>query len=243
MHRSTLIFFCLTLACSFVKGQSVFNGRVLEFKTRIALRGVRVENLNNNLKGITAGDGSFNIGARVGDLIVFRAFAYKPDTLLLTTMYSREVFMTPQTNVLNEVRITDSSGRTSVAEKNTKLAFDPQFHGQTVYAHRDKDGLFDGGATIRMHYFTKDDRDKRKANQRASDLRKAEEIERIYVASNIEKFVPLKGVDMDNFLLLYTPDVKTYTATTYDLTGYLNMCYKEWQTLTPDQKKAGQIFK
>ena len=243
MHRFVLIFCCFLLAGSTVRAQSVFSGRVLENKTRIALRGVRVENLNNKLKGITAGDGTFSIGAKVGDLIVFKAFAYQPDTVLLTTMYSREVFLTPQTNMLNQVNITDSSGRSSQAEKNAKLGYDKEFHGQTVYAHRDINGNFDGGATIRMHYFTKDDRNKRKASQKAADRKKEEEIERIYVASNIETYVPLKGVDMDNFLLLYTPDVKTYTAKSYDFVSYLNMCYKEWQTLTPEQKKAGQIFK
>jgi hypothetical protein len=46
---------------------------------------------------------------------------------------------------------------------------------------------------------------------------------------------------MDDFLLLYTPDVKEYTDKRFDLVPYLSACYQNWQTLTPEQKKAGNV--
>jgi hypothetical protein len=240
VFKSLLIIFCCLLSVLTIKAQTVFNGRVFENKTRIALRSVRVENLNNDLKAITGEDGRFSIGAKVGDLLVLKGFSYQTDTLLLTDMHDKEVFLQPQTTMLNQVTITDSSGRTANANKNMKFV-DPEFHGQTAVYQRDKEGNYDGGVTLRLHYFTKDERDKKKAAMKDKDRATSEHISQIFTADNISKYVPLKGDDMNNFLLLYTPEVETYTNKDFNLLAYLNACYKEWGTLTPEQKKEGQV--
>src|ERR1035437_4161611 len=148
MLRYLLIFFCCLAYFSSLQAQSVFNGRVFENKSRITLHGVIIQNLNNKLKAISDESGRFSIAAKVGDLLVLKQFAYQPDTLLLTDMHDREIFMEPQRTVLNQVTVTDTSGRTSAATKNMILPYDPEFHGQTVVYHRDPKGDYDGGIII-----------------------------------------------------------------------------------------------
>ncbi len=242
MLRSTLIIVVFLLFSLRLHAQTVFSGRVLENKTRIALHGVIIENLSNKLKTITPGDGRFSIAAKPGDLLVFKVFAYKPDTVLITDMHDREILLQPMTTMLDQVTITDTSGRTLNANKNTKLPYDPEFHGQTFVYHRDDKENYDGGVIARIHYFTKDDNDKKKAAQKLQDIKISEHISSVFTPENISQFIPLKGQDMDNFLLLYTPDVKTYTGKDFNFLSYINASYKAWQKLTPDERKAGQIF-
>jgi hypothetical protein len=221
-------------------GQSVFSGRVLEYKTRIPLASVRIQNLTNGLKSISLKDGQFGIAAKPGDLVVFTSFAYQPDTVLITDMHAREIFMAPKTNVLNQVNITDTSGR-AVAGPNL-VPYDPMFHGQAVVYQRDANFNAVGGIAVRLHYWTKDERQKRKAAQSVKDREISERISAIFKPASISNYVPLKGTDMDDFLLLYTPEVKEYTDKKFALVPYLNACYQNWQTLTPGQRKAGEIF-
>jgi hypothetical protein len=231
---------CLLFACT-LHAQTIFSGRVFEFKTRIALHGVIVTNLNNKLRGITGDDGRFSIAAKPGDMLVLKGFSYQPDSVLLTDMHDKEIFLTPQTTLLNQVTITDSSGKTSNAAKNMILPVDPDFHGQALVYHRDALENYDGGVTLRLHYFKGDEHKKKKAAQTAREIKISEEISRVFSADNISMYLPLKGEDMTNFLLLYTPEVDTYTNKKFNLLAYLSACYKEWGTLTPEQKKEGQV--
>jgi hypothetical protein len=241
MIRNLLIICFCFLGILTARGQSVFSGRVLESKTRVVLHAIRVENLNNKLKTITADDGQFAIAAKPGDLLVFNGFAYQPDTLLITDMHAREIFMEPKTTLLNQVTITDTSGRAK-ANPNAVQHYDPQFHGQAVVYQRDENLNYKGGIAIRLHYWTKDEHKKRKAAQTAKERETSEHISSIFTPLNVSNYVPLKGADMDNFLMLYTPDVKEYTDKRFELIPYLNACYQNWQTLTPEQRKAGDIF-
>jgi hypothetical protein len=241
IKNALIVCFCLlgTLAAS---GQSVFSGRVLEDKTRITLHDVRIENLTSKLKTISMNDGSFNIAAKVGDVLVFSAFSYQADTLLITDMHAREVFLLSKTTVLKGVTITDTSG-TAKANPNAVQHYDPDFHGQAVvYQRDDRFKKPKGGIIIRLHYWKRDEHLKGKAAQSAKDRETSERISAVFTPLNIGNYVPLKGADMDHFLLLYTPDVKEYTDKKFQLAPYLSACYENWQTLTPEQKKAGEIF-
>ncbi len=54
----------------------------------------------------------------------------------------------------------------------------------------------------------------------------------------------MKGADLDSFLtFIYTPQIKVYNSKDFNLLAYLNTSYKAWLTLSPEQRKAGQIFK
>jgi len=235
-----IIFFCLLFGIT-ANAQSVFSGRVLENKTRIVLRSIRIENQTTKVKTITDERGQFFITAKIGDILIFNGFAYQPDTVLITDMHAREIFMEPKKNMLNQVNITDTSGMAK-ANRGAFLPPDKMFHGQAVVNQRDNNLNEIGGIAIRLHYWSKDEKQRRKAAQSAKDRATSEQISKIFTPLNISQYVPLKGEDMDNFLMLYTPDVKEYTDKRFALVPYVSACYQNWQTLTPEQKRAGDIF-
>ena len=220
MLRRSLLVFCLVLGAFSVHAQAVFTGRVFEDKTRIALNNIRVLNLNTRQTAVTTSDGSFVVNAKVGDKILFKGYSYLPDTLLLTDLLAKEIYLVPEKTMLNQVNITDTSGRTGAATKNMAYV-DPQFHGQTVVDHRDKDGNIDGGITLRLHYFTRDASNKRKAEQKAGDRKVIEQINQVFVPENIGKYVPLKDEDLKNFIVLYIPEVVVYTNKDFNLVSFI----------------------
>lgn len=241
MVKNVLVIFICMLYGINANAQSVFSGRVLENKTRIVLRSIRIENQTTKVKTITDERGQFFINAKIGDILIFNGFAYQPDTVLITDMHAREIFMEPKKNMLNQVNITDTSGMAK-ANAGAFLPPDKMFHGQLIANQRDNNLNEIGGIAIRLHYWSKDEKQKRKAAQSAKDRVISEQISQVFTPANISQYVPLKGADMDNFLLLYTPDVKEYTDKRFALLPYVNACYQNWQTLTPEQKKAGDIF-
>jgi len=241
MRQSLLITLCF-IFCGFgLHAQTVLNGRVFENKTRIALQGVTVEDLSSKQKATTGDDGRFSIAAKPGDLLVLKSFGYQTDTLLLTDLHDQEIFLDPQRTELKQVTISDSSAKATQAAKNMQY-FDPQFHGQTMVYHRNIKKEFDGGIILRMHYFKGDENKKNKALEKEHQLMLYDEISTIFTADNISHYLPLKDAELNNFLSLYTPDIKVYNTKDFDLLEYLNTSYKTWLTLTPEQRKAGQIF-
>jgi hypothetical protein len=240
MRRSLFITLCCVLFAVTLRAQTVLNGTVFENKTRIPLRGVIVENLSNKLKAITADNGRFSIAAKTGNLLVLKSFGYQTDTLLLTDLHDNEIFMEPQRTELKQVTISDSSENATQAAKNMQY-YDPQFHGQTMVYHRNKEKQFDGGIILRMHYFKGEESKKKKAWEKEQQRMLNDEISTIFTADNISHYLPVKDADLANFLLLYTPDIKVYNSKDFNLLEYLNTSYKTWLILTPDERKAGRI--
>jgi hypothetical protein len=238
MLRHLLLIFiccCVTVAAF---AQNIQNGIVFENKTRVALPGVMIENPNNGKHTLTDKTGKFIITAKVGDKLLFTGSFYRPDTLLITDLRPKEVFLAPKQTTLNEVKVTNVELKTRKGEYT-----DPAFHGQAVVYHRDKNGNYDGGITVRLHWWDKDNKKRKKQEEFIRNEEVQDEIAEVFSADNIARYVPLKEPGLDNFILLYIPSVKTYTNKDFNLVSYLNVSYKKYLELSPDQQTAGQLNK
>jgi hypothetical protein len=214
-------------------GQTIQTGVVFENKTRVTLQGVKVENMGTHKVFITDKSGIFNIEGKTGDVLVFSSSFYRADTVLLTDNKPMEIFLVPQHNMLNQVNVTATEA------KHTGSFQAPDFHNQTVVYQRDpKTGYYKGGVAIRLHYFKKDE--KRKAKQAAflKDQQQQDEIAKVFNAENMAKYLPLKGKDMDDFLILYTPSTKYYFSAAFNLVGYLDTSYKAFLKIPADKRNT-----
>jgi hypothetical protein len=213
-------------------GQTAQNGFVFENKTRVALQGIKVENLSTHGVRLTDKAGAFSIDGKAGEILVFSGGFYKADTILLTGNKALEVFLTPQHNMLGEVKVTS----TEATHAGSFLA--PEYHNQTVVYQRDKNGNYKGGVAFRLHYFKKDE--KRKAKQAAflQDQQQQDEVAKIFNADYIAKYLPLKDKDMDDFLILYTPKPEVYFATGFNLAAYLDTSYKAFLKIPADKRNT-----
>jgi hypothetical protein len=231
-------YWCLVVLCfaglsAFAQG--TFSGRVFENKTRIPLSNIWVENLGNKRNTLSDKSGKFVLPAKAGDLVLFRGFGYKNDTVLVTRLGGTEIFLEPQKIELSQVNIST----TELAKKFKD--YDPEFHGQPIVYHRDRKGNLDGGINIRVHYWKKGERDKAKLEKKLRDFDTMDRIHEIFTRQTIRKYVPLDGDELDNFISLYTPSVTVFTRNDFNLLVYLSDSYKQYQALTPDKRKPAAL--
>ncbi|RFZ83325.1 hypothetical protein DYU05_14415 [Mucilaginibacter terrenus] len=219
---------CLCLFSLVTKAQ--FKGRVLENNTRIGLSNVWIENLRNKQNTLSDKNGNFNLPAKVGDLVLFKAFAYQTDTLLVIKLSNTEVFLEPQQIQLNQVNVVTT-------EVKKILSSDPLLQNETVRYHRDAKGRLDGGLTFRLFYWKKPERDRAKLEKKLHEFEVVDRINAVFTPQIISRYVPLKGEELDNFINLYTPTVKVFTNEEFNLLNYLNTSYKKFQELSPDKRK------
>jgi hypothetical protein len=225
--------FCLAGPVVFAQG--IFTGRVLEYKTRIGLGNIWIENLSNKQNTLSDKSGKFALPAKNGDLVLFKGFSYQNDTVLVTSLNGAEIFLAPQNIELSQVNI-------STTELDKQLRkYDRQFRNQAVVYHRDSKGNYDGGVSIRLHYWKKGERDKAKLEKKLRDFDTLDEIHELFTPQTVGKYVPLTGDEMDNFISLYTPSVKEFTRKDFNLVAYLSDSYKKYQALPEEQRKPRPI--
>src|ERR1700761_2969505 len=93
LFRISLIGLLFIVFTSSASAQSTLSGRVFEYKTRIPIGGAKVENINTHAIVTTDTGGRFTIPASRRDLIVYSAFSYKTDSVLVTSLNYKEVFL------------------------------------------------------------------------------------------------------------------------------------------------------
>src|ERR1700758_11969 len=106
MIRPLVLFIVFLLFTGFVHAQDALTGRVYEGKTNNFMPGVTVRNIKNGAGAVSDRTGGFSISAKVGDLIVFSAISYAPDTLFVKDLRYIEIRLVPQGKMLNEVKVT-----------------------------------------------------------------------------------------------------------------------------------------
>ena len=222
----------LLLAFCEAYAQIPLTGKVYELNTHVTLPQIKVQNTNTRDNTLTNETGVFNIKAKPGDILILTGFAYQPDTVVVVNARYLEIYLKPQTNHLKEVKVQD------IATKTGSLK-DPNLQNQTVVYQKDETGNYKGGIAIRFGY-GKSSKEK-KDEQRAYNEEVTKEIDQAFAPDNISKYVPLKGIDLKQFIDLYRPTIKEFKATNFDLTLYLNECYKKFVLLPPDQRKLPSL--
>jgi hypothetical protein len=214
--------------CLKANAQATLQGRVYEYKTHIHLQSVRVTNLNTRQFTTTDTAGIFYIYAKPGDLLAFKAYSYQPDTVSIINKNHLEIFLTPISNMLNEVKV-------SVPEAKTGSLKDPTLTGAPVVYQRDANGNYKGGIALRFGY-GKDKKaihSKQLTDEEAAD----EKIDEAFNEQTVGKTIPLKGQELKDFVLMYRPDIKTFKTPGFNMTVYLNDSYKKYIALPPDKRK------
>lgn len=229
-----ILLFCFLASTAF--GQKKFKGRVFENETRIGLSDVFIENTTNKQSVFTDAKGRFSITAKVGDILTFKGFAYQHDTVLITDLNEKEIFLIPKKNQLAQVNITTTE------TSNMNTYYDPLYHGQTMVYQRDKKGYATGGIVLRMWYWKKDEKKKAKLQKQLKDFETMDKIAAVFNAKSLSRYVPLEGQDMQNFISLYTPSIKAYTKSNFELIPYLNDCYKKYQDLPADKRSPEPLL-
>jgi hypothetical protein len=216
--------------------QDKISGRIFEHKTTVALFGIKVENLKTHNTAVSDSTGRFSISANVGDYISFSGFAYQIDTVYIASLKYLEVSLEPKQNMLKEVKVMNTEtklGNLTAPPPPAPLG------GQTVRYQTDGAGNETGGLKIMLFDSNSNEKKKERDHKIAADEDKHLEIYNIFKPKNLKNYVPITDTtEMDNFIILYTPDIATYYSSEFNLTVYLNDCYQKFLDIPEADRRS-----
>ena len=226
-------FFFLFISTTYA--QDNLTGRVYEDKTKVALPGIVIKNLKTQSTTISDRTGAYSIPAHIGDLVVFSAFSYAPDTLYVTAVKYTEIVMVLKSNMLNEVKVTGQEIKLGNLKAAPTLS---PINSQGLTYSTDSKGNYTGGLTA--HIFDSHSAEKKRQHnaQFTKDQQVKDKIAAIFSPEGLKDYVPLEGQEMQNFIVTYTPDIKTYTDPNFNLAIYINTSYQEFMKIPEDERKS-----
>lgn len=237
MYKYVIVFLLCLIAKTTLAQR--MEGRVYEEKTHNGLPNITVTNLRTQQQTQTLKYGAFIINARVNDMLLFTGIGFKPDTILLTDVHAKEVYMTPIATQLAEVKI---QGQSQANQQAFAMPKDRDFHNQTLQYQMDDTGGYKGGVSLRIWSSKKGERDRKKEAAMLHNDAISSDIAKAFDPDNIAKFLPLKDKELEGFVVRYTPNVATFTDPAFNYTAYLNKCYKEFMQLPAEERVKTDIF-
>lgn len=203
------------------------------------LQKVLVRNLNNQKVVITGAAGQFTIQASKGDLLEFSLPGYHTDTLYLTSLVSKTIYLPSQSNALKEVKIQSTKVSSDLRLK------DPNARGFSRVSGIQPKGNIGraGGLGISIDG---NRAKKEKAKVEALELKSAyeTEINQYFNEEHVGNLIKLKGQELKDFINFYRPTVervKSDDPFNYDF--YIAQAYQSWLKLPPDQRKLPPMQK
>lgn len=226
--------FCLLLMPVFTWAQTYITGNVFDNEQRnLPLQGVAVRNLATKALVVTDKDGRFALQAKTGDLLSFGLAGYQTDTLFLTNLFAKNIYLRITVNTLNTVNVTTTKVSPFLDVKDVEAVA-----ARRVDASKNK-----GGLRLNLGYGKW-----RKQQAKEQELEEAaainEEISNNFNKAIIQKLVNYKEKDLDDYIGLYRPTVEQVkTDKPFDYTYYIATTFYEWKKLPAEARKLSPLPK
>ena len=215
----------LVIIAGSVSAQGLLKGTVYESANGNKLPDVFIRNMNNKQLGITDKDGNFSIKAQTGNLLIFESPGYVSDTLYLIDLEPKKIQLVTKTITLREVTV-----------NSTRQAFDPHKEYPEIYT---KSKLYVLSPTT---WFGKEAKDARRLKRYFKREEEERRIDAVFTRTYVGSIVPLKGVELDDFMLMYRPSYSFIKGNdNVSLAVYINDSYKKYLALPPEKRKPQSL--
>lgn len=231
MLRHLFFFFAISLLFNVALYAQEIKGTVADRNTRELQEYVEVFNLNNQQKTVTNKKGEFKIQAAVNDVLVFIQPGYTPDTLFLINLKPVRRYLAPNLYDLSTVVIKG-------------LAFNPEVEYADAYraAKAFNTGVNRPLAFSPLTYFSKKGISGRKFKRRMKSELVERKIDQRFNNAAVQAICPLKGAELDCFMVMYRPTFKDLDRMDTDrLKLYLMDAYKEFKALPAEKRKLPSL--
>ncbi|MGV8880438.1 MAG: hypothetical protein ACOH2A_15580 [Sphingobacteriaceae bacterium] len=227
MQRWRIVFpFYFLSGIAGAHAQTVFTGTVYESDSNVRLSNVFVKNLTNKTIVLSDASGKFTIRAATSQLLVFSSPGYVSDTLFLTDLKPRRIYLPTKGILLKDVRVTASG------------AFNPKEDYAQVYRRAKITGLSPS------QIFGKDARRARRFKRFLDRDEQQRKIDAIFNKKLVSDYLPLKGRELEDFMFLYRPTYQAVKNISRDaLALYLNDCYKKFMVLPAEKRVISALIK
>lgn len=219
--------------------QTGISGAVFDYENKnVPLQKVTIRNLNNQKVVLTGAAGQFTITANKGDLLELTLPGYHVDTLFITDMQSKTIYLPSQSTNLKEVRIRSAKLSNDLNLKNptnapkaTRVSGIPPTRN---VGRAGGIGLSFGGG--------KEKRERAKVQRLEEATYYEDEINQYFSEEHVSDLIKLKGEDLKNFIEMYRPSVARVRGdTTFNYDFYIAQAYQTWLKLPVDQRKLPPV--
>jgi hypothetical protein len=232
MLNKLILSFLILLPFHLLAQNNVLTGNVYDNDNRSQnLQGATIKNLNTKLVVLTDKEGHFAISAKIGDLVSFGMAGYKTDTVYLTNLFPKNVFLRAAVTNLNTVDITSTKVSPYLDAKNPSA----------MPAKRVDYAKERGGLRLNLGY-GKFRRQQAKVQELEENDVYLEEINANFNEEVIKKAVKFEGGEIRDFMGLYRPTVAQIKAERpFNYNYYIVTSYHAWSKLPADKKKLPSL--
>jgi hypothetical protein len=234
MVKKIILILLLISPFSLLAQNNTLTGNIFDNDNRSnSLEGASVKNITTKSFTLTDKDGHFAITAKIGDLISFGFAGFQTDTVYLTNLFPKNVYLRIQVNDLKQV---DVNGAKVSPYLNTK---DPNaMPARQVDMSKER-----GGVRLNLGY-GKWRKEQAKIQELEENDKIQQEISRNFTEEAAKNLLKFEGPDVKDFLSLYRPTVDQVKADKpFNYTYYMATAYRAWQRLPVDQRKLPPLPK
>jgi hypothetical protein len=225
MLRQILLFAFIIFSGQFIYAQQV-QGTVADRATQLRLGQVEVSNLTTKEKTTTNAKGEFSIRAAINQSLSFYQPGYTPDTLFLVDLKAVKRYLNLSNKLLNTVEINAGGFHPEIEYANIYRA------GRSVTLQQNKPFRFSPS-----RIFGSEGKAARRFKRIMERERTEREIDKRFNVAAVKALTPLKGEELDYFMVLYRPTLKELDKLDQeDLKFYLMNAYKEFKALPADKR-------
>ncbi len=219
------IFSIVLLTVRIANAQELLKGNITEVGTHEKLTNVFIRDNANKQITLAGKDGSFAIKTEPGHLLIFDSPGYLGDTLYVIDMKPKNIELRPISIALRQVNINSS-----------KAAFDPHAEYPEVYT---KSKVY---VLSPSTWFSKEGKDARRLRRFFNTEEQERHVDEVFTVAYVGSIVPLKGVELENFMALYRPTYAfIHNNNGPSMAAYINDSYKKYKALPPDKRKLDNL--
>jgi hypothetical protein len=218
MKRPILILIALFAAYT-AKAQEQLKGTITESGSNQKLTNVFIHDNNSKQLTMADKDGKFSINTATGHLLIFDSPGYISDTLYLVDLKPKNIELRSMGIVLRQVNV-----------NSTRAAFNPRAEYPEVY-QKSKVYVFSPST-----WFSEEGKNARRLKKYFATEEQERAVDNAYSVA-VSSIVPLKGMDLENFMTMYRPSyafIRSNGGPT--LAAYINDSYKKYMALPPDKR-------
>lgn len=225
----------------YTSAQTGISGGVFDYDNKsFPLQKVTVRNLNNQKTVLTGAAGQFTITANKGDLLEFSLDGYHTDTLYLTNMQAKTIYLPSKATNLKQVDIQSAKLSRDLRLNNATNAKD----AKTVHGIPPKQNVGRAGGVGLSFGGGRERRQKAKVIALDQNAAYEEQINQYFNEEHVSGLIKITGQELKDFIAYYRPTVarvKSDDPFNYDF--YIAQAYQTWLKLPADQRKLPPMQK
>lgn len=222
----------------YASAQTGISGGVFDYENKsFPLQKVNVRNLTTQKATITGAAGQFTITASKGDLLEFSLSGYHTDTLYLTNLQAKTIYLPSLATNLNEVKIKSARVSKDLQLKDPNAPGFSRISGDVPTKNIQRAGgiglAFGSGGPKR---------ERAKVKALEENAAYEAEIRENFSEDHVSDLIKLHGQELKDFISLYRPSVarvKSDSPFNYDF--YIAQAYQTWLKLPPEGRKLPPV--